>query len=69
MKAKFGLDTNLSVSLTRMKVERTSDNDEDGQIEVRQRQVRLDKEEDTLVSGKRKKKSNIWSFYIPPQFK
>jgi hypothetical protein len=66
---KFGLDTNLSVSLTRMKVDRTSDNDEDGQIDVRKRQVRLDKEEDTLLSSKRRKKSNIWSFFIPPQFK
>jgi hypothetical protein len=67
---KFGLDTNLSVSLTRTKVEeRTSDNDEDGQIDVGQSQVRLDKEEDTMLSSKRRKKSNIWSFFIPPQFK
>jgi hypothetical protein len=53
-----------------MKVEeRTSDNDEDGQIDVRQRQIRLDKEKDTMLSSKRRKKSNIWSFFIPPQFK
>jgi hypothetical protein len=54
-----------------MKVEeRTSDNDKDGQIcDVGQRQVRLDKEEDTMLSSKRRKKSNIWSFFIPPQFK
>ena len=70
MVEKFGLDTNLSVSLTRMKAEeRTSDNDEDGQIDVGQSQVRLDKEEDTMLSSKRRKKSNIWSFFIPPQFK